>query len=54
MAITHSDTPEEAQRLREMAERELENIEVAFISIINDVVGSVTGPNTLSFAWCEI
>jgi hypothetical protein len=54
MAITHGDTPEEAQRLREMAERELENIEVAFISIINDVVGSVTGPNTLSFAWCEI
>jgi fatty acid-binding protein DegV len=54
MAITHGDTPEEAQRLREMAERELENIEVAFISIINDVVGSVTGPNTLCFAWCEI
>jgi DegV family protein with EDD domain len=54
IAITHGDTPEEAQRLREMAEKELENIEVAFISIINDVVGSVTGPNTLSFAWCEI
>ena len=54
MAITHGDDPEEAQGLREMAERELENIEVAFISIINDVVGSVTGPNTLSFAWCEI
>ncbi len=54
MAITHGDAPEEAQGLREMAERELENIEVAFISIINDVVGSVTGPNTLSFAWCEI
>jgi DegV family protein with EDD domain len=54
MAITHGDDPEEAQRLRAMAERELKNIEVAFISIINDVVGSVTGPNTLSFAWCEI
>jgi hypothetical protein len=37
-----------------MAERGLENIEVAFISIINDVVGSITGPNTLAFAWCEI
>jgi hypothetical protein len=54
MAITHGDTTEEAQGLREMAERELENIEVAFISIINDIVGSVTGPNTLCFAWCEI
>jgi DegV family protein with EDD domain len=54
LAITHGDDPEEAQRLREMAEGALENIEVAFISIINDVVGSVTGPNTLTFAWCEI
>lgn len=54
LAITHGDDPEEAQRLREMAEGEFENIEVAFISIINDVVGSVTGPNTLTFAWCEI
>jgi DegV family protein with EDD domain len=54
MVITHGDDPAEAHRLKEMAERELENIEVAFISIINDVVGSVTGPNTLSFAWCEI
>jgi DegV family protein with EDD domain len=54
MAITHGDAPEEAQSLREMAERELENIEVVLISIMNDVVGSVTGPNMLAFAWCEI
>jgi DegV family protein with EDD domain len=54
MAITHGDAPAEAQSLKEMAERELENIEVAFISIINDVVGSILGPNTLAFAWCEI
>ncbi len=54
MVITHGDTAQEAQGLREMAEREFENIEVVFTSIINDVVGSVTGPDTLSFAWCEI
>jgi DegV family protein with EDD domain len=54
VAITHGDDPEEAQRLREMAEGELENIEVAFINIINNVVGAPTGPNTLVFAWCEI
>ena len=54
IAITHGDDLEGAQRLREMAEKELENIEVAFINIIDDVVGSITGPNTLAFAWCEI
>jgi len=54
IAITHGDDLEGAQRLREMAEKEFTNIEVAFISIINDVVGSATGPDTLSFAWCEI
>ena len=54
IAITHGDDLEGAQRLREMAEKEFTNIEVAFINIINDVVGSATGPNTLSFAWCEI
>jgi len=53
MAITHGDDFESALRLKRMAE-ELENIEVAFINIINNVVGVVTGPNTLAFAWCEI
>ena len=53
IAITHGDDPESALRLRRMVE-ELENIEVAFINIINNVVGVPTGPNTLAFAWCEI
>ena len=53
VAITHGDDLESALRLRQMAE-ELENTEVAFINIINNVVGVATGPNTLAFAWCEI
>jgi DegV family protein with EDD domain len=53
MAITHGDDSEAALRLKEMAEK-LENIEVSFINIINNVIGVVTGPNTLAFAWCEI
>jgi DegV family protein with EDD domain len=53
VAITHGDDLESALRLRQMAE-ELENVEVAFINIINNVVGVATGPNTLAFAWCEI
>jgi fatty acid-binding protein DegV len=53
IAITHGDDPKEAYRLKEMAEKHLENIEVFFVNLINDVVGSVTGPGTLAFAWCE-
>jgi DegV family protein with EDD domain len=54
IAITHGDDLEGAQRLRGMAEKELRNTEVAFINIINNVVGAPTGPGTLAFAWCEI
>jgi len=54
IAITHGDDLEGAQRLRETAEKEFTNIEVAYVNIINNVVGVPTGPNTLAFAWCEI
>lgn len=53
IAITHGDDLKEAYRLKEMAEKHLENIEVLFVNLINDVVGSVTGPGTLAVAWCE-
>lgn len=53
IAVTHGDDPKEAYRLKEMAEKHLENIEVSFVNLINDVVGSITGPDTLAVAWCE-
>jgi len=52
--ITHGDNLAGAQRLKEMVEKEFENTEVAFINIINDVVGAPAGPNALTLAWCEI
>jgi DegV family protein with EDD domain len=54
VVITHGDYPEGARRLREDIESKLSNIEIAFVNIINDVIGAPTGPNTLTFAWCEI
>ena len=54
MAITHGDDLESAQRLKEMVEKEFKNIEVSFINIINNIVGVVSGPDALAFAWCEI
>jgi DegV family protein with EDD domain len=54
VAITHGDDPEGALRLKELIEKEYKNVEVAFINIINNVVGAPAGPGTLSVAWCEI
>ena len=54
MAITHGDDLESAQRLKEMIEKEFKNMEVAFINIINNIVGVLAGPNALAFALCEI
>ena len=52
--ITHGDNLERAQRLKEMIERELENAEVVFISLIDNVLGVLVGPGSLILAWCEI
>jgi len=54
VVITHGDYPEGALRLKEKIEKEFSNVEVAFVNIINNVLGAPTGPNTLTFAWCEI
>ena len=54
VVITHGDYPEGARRLREDIESKFQNIEIAFVNIINDILGAPTGPNTLTFAWCEI
>jgi uncharacterized protein len=53
VVITHGDDPAGAQRLKEMAEKISQNVEVVFINIINNVVGVVAGPNAITFSWCE-
>ncbi len=53
VAISHGDWLEGAQRLREMIEKE-KNTEIAFLNIMGNVIGAITGPNTMVFAWCEI
>jgi len=54
VAITHGDDLKGAQRLKEMIEKELKGTEVAFINLIDNVLGILVGPNTLILAWCEI
>jgi len=53
VAITHGDNLEGAQRLKETIEKELKGVEVAFINLIDNVLGVLVGPNALILAWCE-
>ena len=43
-----------AQLLREKVEKTIKNAEVAFVNIIDNVVGAPTGPGTLGVAWCKV
>jgi DegV family protein with EDD domain len=51
--ITHGDDEAGSQRLKEMIEKTFSNAEVVFINIINNVVGVVAGPNSITLSWCE-
>ncbi len=51
LAIAHGDNLEMAGKLKEMIERELRNIEIAFVNLIDDVLGVIAGPDALVLAW---
>ena len=53
VAVIHGDDLEGAQRLKETIEKELKGVEVAFINLIDNVLGVLVGPNALILAWCE-
>ena len=54
LAITHGDNLKEAQQLKEMIEKELENIEIAFVNLVDDILGTILGPDVLILAWAPI
>jgi len=51
VAITHGDNIERAQKLKEMIEKDLENTEISFVTLIDDVLGSLLGTDALTVAW---
>jgi len=51
--ITHGDDLQGAVRLKEMIEKASENNQVAFINIIDNVLATITGPDTMLLSWCE-
>jgi DegV family protein with EDD domain len=51
--INHGDALKAAQRLKEMIEKELRGTKVLFISLVNDIVGTLAGPDALALTWTE-
>jgi len=51
LGIIHGDDPAGAKKLEEMIKREFKNAEVLFLSIADDVIGVVAGPNAMAVAW---
>jgi DegV family protein with EDD domain len=50
-AITHGDNLERALKLKGMIEKNLENIEIAFVNLVDDVLGTLLGPDAVALAW---
>jgi len=51
VAIAHGDNLERAQQLKEMIEKNLEGAEVVFLNLIDDVLGTLLGQDSLGLAW---
>jgi len=51
VAIAHGDNLERAQQLKEMIEKNLEGAEVVFLNLIDDVLGTLLGPDAVGLAW---
>ena len=50
-AITHGDNIERAERLKEMIEKNLQNVEIVFVNLVDDILGALLGPDSLALAW---
>lgn len=54
VVIAHGDYLEGAERLRELIEENLKGADVAFVNLIDRVLGARVGPGVLVLAWSEV
>lgn len=54
IAIGHADNLEGAQKIKEIIEKELPEIEIAFLSLVDSIIGVHIGPGALICAWHEL
>lgn len=51
VSIGHADNLEDAENLKNLMEKELKNVKVRFISLMDPVIGVHAGPGSLLCAW---
>jgi DegV family protein with EDD domain len=54
VAIIHCLNEKGAEKLKEMIEKKLPDTEIAFVNLIDKVVGSIVGPGVVGLAWHKI
>lgn len=54
VAISHGDNLRQAEDLKEMIEGKLKGCEVVFITLIDNVLAILAGPDSLVFSWYEV
>lgn len=54
VAIVHGDNLKEAEKLKRMIESDFKDVEIAFINLIDDVLGIIAGPGSIVLAWVSI
>jgi len=54
IVITHGDDLEGVGRLKAMIEKDVDNAEVVFINILDNIIGAITGPRTMTLSWSEV
>jgi len=52
--ITHGDNLNNAQKLKDIIEGELKNTEVLFVNLVDDILGTILGADTLILAWMPV
>jgi len=53
IAITHGDNLAGVQKMEEMIKNNLKEVEISFVNLVNNIVGSLAGPDALAVAWSE-
>lgn len=51
IGINHCDNEERAQALKKMIEENLDNSEILFVGIVDDILGAILGPDALGVGW---
>jgi DegV family protein with EDD domain len=53
IAIGHADNLEGAKKLKELIEKNLKEIEILFLGLIDPIIGVHVGPGSLAIAWSQ-